>query len=91
MSDQPEAFFDLEFCFKNGTILSRTLKDGRDTAVEGEAVITLFILDEPGRYEEVTIDRSEVAYMSRTRREVQPETHTEDGGSIRLIGGVNGR
>lgn len=83
---RPRVVFDFEFQFAHVAPLYASAEEGRDTIAADEARIRLELHPEPGVTEELIVQRSELAYMRTTKREIAPSVTVEDAGSIRLVG-----
>lgn len=67
-----------------------TAKDGEWSLANDSGGILLQVR-QGGATDEYCVNKAALAYMRTTKREVAPEATVEDAGSIRIIGGPDGR
>lgn len=80
----PRVVYDFEFLFTNGQRESIAVEEGRDVVEVGDAVIRFELHPEPSLSEEILVTASSVAFRRTVRREVAPESTTDDAGRTQV-------
>jgi hypothetical protein len=83
---EPIVEWDYEFYFSSGNTLTLTIREGRDSVTEDEHQVQITRTLEGGGRGRLTIDRAKLDYYGATVRVLEPETTTQDAGTIRVLG-----